>query len=321
MRFRLQACSAWRRNARGRLRPARCTGPRKACSWSPTCIWKKVQLCARGQLLPPYDTAETLARLAKLVARFAPRTVIGSATTSTTAMARHGFAISTGVAWRAAARARLGVDRRHHDPEPAENIGGTFAAILRLGTLTFRHAPSRKCADGEIAGHLHPVARIAQRGRAVSRRCFATDGRALVMPAFGAFTGGSISVTAPSRRCSACALFTAHMLGDGKLYAFTRRAACRIDYAAARGSVAWQNSARTSASLRVAALASAAAQRASSVFRSPEPVLRSSMRWSARIATSGRTPIPRPAETAACSPVRFGLENAICQESPAASSA
>jgi len=37
-----------------------------------------------------------------------------------------------------------------------------------------------------------------------------------------------------------------------------RRAACRIDYAAARGSVAWQNSARTSASLRVAALASAA---------------------------------------------------------------
>ena len=47
----------------------------------------------------------------------------------------------------------------------------------RSAPLTFRHEPSDERHDGEIAGHLHPVARVAQRGRAVSRRCFAGDGR------------------------------------------------------------------------------------------------------------------------------------------------
>ena len=61
--------------------------------------------------------------------------------------------------------------------------------MLALGPLTFRHEPTGD-ADGEIAGHLHPSARIAWRGRAVSRRCFATDGKRVVMPAFGAYTGG-----------------------------------------------------------------------------------------------------------------------------------
>ena len=77
----------------------------------------------------------------------------------------------------------------NHDPEPAEGIGGRFLATLALGALTFRHEPVEN-AGGEIAGHLHPVARVARRGRAVSRRCFACDGERLVMPAFGAYAGG-----------------------------------------------------------------------------------------------------------------------------------
>jgi metallophosphoesterase superfamily enzyme len=64
--------------------------------------------------------------------------------------------------------------------------------------LAFRHEPAAargqggndgEC-DGEIAGHLHPAARIHQRGRVLTRKCFATDGTRLVMPAFGAYTGG-----------------------------------------------------------------------------------------------------------------------------------
>jgi DNA ligase-associated metallophosphoesterase len=176
----------------------------------------------RGQLLPPYDTAETLARLAKLVARYAPRTVIALG---------DNFHDGDGPARLCDIdRASLGALQRgrdwvwiagNHDPEPAENIGGTFAAILRLGTLTFRHAPSRNAPDGEIAGHLHPVARIVQRGRAVCRRCFATDGRALVMPAFGAYTGGLNIRDRAFAAVFGARAFTAHMLGDGKLYAFT----------------------------------------------------------------------------------------------------
>ena len=44
----------------------------------------------------------------------------------------------------------------NHDPDPADGIGGTFAATLAIGALTFRHEPSRDAPDGEIAGHLIP---------------------------------------------------------------------------------------------------------------------------------------------------------------------
>ena len=45
-------------------------------------------------------------------------------------------------------------------------------------------------SSGEIAGHLHPSAKIRQRGKALRRRCFIGDEKRIIMPAFGAFTGG-----------------------------------------------------------------------------------------------------------------------------------
>ncbi len=102
----------------------------------------------------------------------------------------------------------------NHDPDPAENIGGRFAQVLALGALTLRHEPSAQPADGEIAGHLHPLARLARRGRAVSRRCFASDGRRLVMPAFGAYAGGLNVRDRAFVSLFGALSFTAHMLGD-----------------------------------------------------------------------------------------------------------
>ena len=94
-----------------------------------------------------------------------------------------------------------------------------FADVLALGPLTFRHQPSPDPCDGEIAGHLHPLARVAQRGRAVRRRCFASDGRRLVMPAFGAYAGGlNVRDRAISGLFGTLA-FTAHMLGTQRLFA------------------------------------------------------------------------------------------------------
>jgi DNA ligase-associated metallophosphoesterase len=119
----------------------------------------------RGTLLPPYDTAATLGRLARLIAHYAPRRVIALGDS---------FHDGDGPARLAASdRTALGLLQRgrdwvwiagNHDPDPADGIGGTFAATLGIGALTFRHEPSRNAPDGEIAGHLHPVARIAQRG-------------------------------------------------------------------------------------------------------------------------------------------------------------
>jgi metallophosphoesterase superfamily enzyme len=107
----------------------------------------------------------------------------------------------------------------NHDPHPADGVGGEFAAALALGALPFRHEPCADAGDGEIAGHLHPVARVAQRGRAVSRRCFATDGRRLVMPAFGAYAGGLNVRDRAIAALFGTLAFTAHMLGTGRLFA------------------------------------------------------------------------------------------------------
>jgi DNA ligase-associated metallophosphoesterase len=78
----------------------------------------------------------------------------------------------------------------NHDPKPPAHLGGRIMNELRLGPLVFRHKPTSGDAYGEIAGHLHPCARVLGRGRTVRARCFASDGERMVMPAYGALTGG-----------------------------------------------------------------------------------------------------------------------------------
>jgi DNA ligase-associated metallophosphoesterase len=175
---------------------------------------------ARGVLLPPYDTATTLARLARLIERYAPRLVVALGDS---------FHDGGGPARMAEiSRATLTALQRgrdwlwiagNHDPDPAENIGGRFADTLVLGALTFRHEPSERRSDGEIAGHLHPQARVSRRGRAVSRRCFASDGHRVVMPAFGAYAGGLNVRDRAILSLFGTLSFTAHMLGTDRLYA------------------------------------------------------------------------------------------------------
>jgi metallophosphoesterase superfamily enzyme len=100
-----------------------------------------------------------------------------------------------------------------------QDVGGVFTEVLAIGALSFRHEPSRHNGNGEIAGHLHPLARVAQRGRAVSRRCFAGDGKRLVMPAFGAYTGGLNIRDRAFAGLFDRTSFIAHMLGERRLYA------------------------------------------------------------------------------------------------------
>jgi DNA ligase-associated metallophosphoesterase len=183
---------------------------------------KGSSFAARGQLLPPYDTAATLSRLARVVAHYAPRVVIAL-----------GDSFHDG-----GAPARMSPDDRdnlhalqrgrdwiwitgNHDPEPAAGIGGTFRAALAVGGLAFRHLPTG--ASGEVCGHLHPVARVAHRGRMVSRRCFAADATRLVMPAFGAFTGGLNVRDAAFADLFGSLKFTAHLLGEDRLYVFAAK--------------------------------------------------------------------------------------------------
>jgi DNA ligase-associated metallophosphoesterase len=181
---------------------------------------KGSSFATRGVLLPPYDTAATLARLGALIARYAPKFVIalGDSFHDGGGPER----VSEGD------RAMLGALQRgrewiwiagNHDPEPVYGLGGVSAVMFASGPLVFRHTPEREPCDGEIAGHLHPVARVNGRGRTVSRRCFATDGKRMVMPAFGAYAGGLNIRDGAFADVFGTLKFTAHMLGDRRLYA------------------------------------------------------------------------------------------------------
>jgi DNA ligase-associated metallophosphoesterase len=173
----------------------------------------------RGVLLPPYDTAATLGRLARLIARYAPRAVIALGDSFHDGEGPSRLAPADAVALAALQRGRdwLWI-AGNHDPEPSARIGGEFAATLALGALLFRHEPQDGAQDGEIAGHLHPVARVATRGRTVSRRCFATDGRRMVMPAFGAYAGGLNVRDRAFAAVFGSLAFAAHMIGEQRLY-------------------------------------------------------------------------------------------------------
>ncbi len=173
----------------------------------------------RRVLLPPYDTAATLGRLAQLIAHYAPRVVValGDSFHDRRGPARLDAADHASLIALQRGRDWIWI-AGNHDPDPAEGIGGRFAASLTLGALTFRHEPD-DAGEGVIAGHLHPVARVAKRGRAVSRRCFACDGQRMVMPAFGAYAGGLNVRDRAFAKVFETLAFTAHMLGERRIYA------------------------------------------------------------------------------------------------------
>jgi DNA ligase-associated metallophosphoesterase len=174
---------------------------------------------ARGVLLPPYDTAATLARLAYAIARYVPRAVIALGDSFHDGGGPARVLDGDRATLRDLQRGRDWIwIAGNHDPEPAAGVGGTSAAALAIGALIFRHEPQPDAAAGEIAGHLHPVARVSGRGRTVSRRCFASNAERMVMPAFGAYAGGLNVRHRAFADVFGTLSFTAHMLGEGRLY-------------------------------------------------------------------------------------------------------
>jgi DNA ligase-associated metallophosphoesterase len=152
---------------------------------------KGAAFARRGQMLPPYDTAVTLAALAAIILRFNPACVVALGDS---------FHDNEGarrlLAYDRAALAALQCGREwiwiagNHDDDLPEKIGGSRMAAMSFGNLTLRHQPSESDGYGEIAGHLHPAARVFGRAGSVRRRCFVGNGRRLVLPAFGVYAGG-----------------------------------------------------------------------------------------------------------------------------------
>lgn len=184
---------------------------------------KASSFAARGQFLPPYDTAVTLANLTRLVARYAPTTVIalGDSFHDDGGMRRLDADNRALVRALQAGRTFIWIAGNHDTGAAAALSDGEVVDEVRVSGVALRHEPSASETGPEIAGHLHPAAKLRLRGCTVRRRCFATDGRRLVMPAFGAYAGGLNLLDkafAPLFPAGA----TAHMLGTDRVYAVSR---------------------------------------------------------------------------------------------------
>lgn len=145
-----------------------------------------------GGVLPPYDTRDTLARLAGDLDRTGARAIVCLGDSFDDIGAAHALAEADRL-WIT----RLQAGRRwiwiegNHDPGPVE-LGGTHLAELAIGGLVFRHI-AQAAATGEVSGHYHPKARLRTRGGAITRRAFLVDRARLILPAYGGYTGGLCS--------------------------------------------------------------------------------------------------------------------------------
>jgi DNA ligase-associated metallophosphoesterase len=181
---------------------------------------KGASYARRGSFVPPYDTTATLLRLQAVIARYDPGMVIslGDSFHDGNGAAQMPDLLRGQLTGLMAGRDWFWV-AGNHDPDAPEGLPGETVRELAIGNLVFRHEPSAVPITGEIAGHLHPCARIVQRGRSVRRRCFASDGRRLIMPAFGAYTGSLNVLDHAYAGLFSREAFMAYMLGARRIYA------------------------------------------------------------------------------------------------------
>jgi uncharacterized protein len=143
------------------------------------------------KLLPRHDTRQTLSALASLIETIRPERVVclGDSFHDRGAIERL-LASERAEIERLTRLSRFVWIAGNHDPAPPPDGWGEVAEEIDEGPLVFRHEAEFGFCRGEISGHYHPVAALTVRGRGIRRRCFLTDSKKVILPAFGAYTGG-----------------------------------------------------------------------------------------------------------------------------------
>ena len=143
-----------------------------------------------GTLLPPYEVADTLARLDAAISTLNPACVLclGDSFDDLEA-ADLPDAPALWLTRLMAGRRWIWVEG-NHDPGPL-GLGGEHLVEARIGPLTFRHIAD-PAETAEISGHYHPKFRLSGQ----SRPSFLIDANRVILPAFGTYTGG-LATSAP----------------------------------------------------------------------------------------------------------------------------
>lgn len=189
---------------------------------------KATSFARHGFHLPPFDTRSTLRLLGEVISRRRPQRLIALGDSLHDDLAVGRIAAEDFASIRnLAERSSLVWVAGNHDPKSAPGLPGAMVKEVRLGALVLRHVP-RKRLEGEleIAGHLHPVASVSRRGQRLRGRCFVADDRRVVLPAFGAFTGGRDVRAAEIMDLFENSRFTTWFIGRNAVYSFPSAALC-----------------------------------------------------------------------------------------------
>ncbi|MDR6292837.1 MULTISPECIES: ligase-associated DNA damage response endonuclease PdeM [Inquilinus] len=172
-----------------------------------------------GRLLPPYDSAATLGRLGAVIDRLDPVTVValGDSFHDSAGADRLGAAELAVLGRLARGRDWIWV-LGNHDPDLPAALPGDRITEFAIDGVTCRHA-ALPGATAEISGHYHPKAAVSGRAGRVTGRCFVADDHRLVLPAFGAYTGG-LDVLDPAIRGLLAPAFHVWLIGRAVLHRF-----------------------------------------------------------------------------------------------------
>lgn len=173
---------------------------RKALIVADLHLEKASAFAARGQMLPPYDSLATLAALETALARTDARELwcLGDSLHDEGATERMSGAVLDRLA-RLTTRLDWIWITGNHDPHVSPRLGGHNRDEAEANGIILRHEARAGEHRPELSGHFHPKWRLSLRGRSVSRRCFVMDQAKLILPSFGAFTGGLDACAPPIR--------------------------------------------------------------------------------------------------------------------------
>jgi DNA ligase-associated metallophosphoesterase len=176
----------------------------------------------RGSAIPPYDSRASIERLTRVLRRWLPDRVIslGDSFHDPEGCERLSPEVREAIRTLTASHDWIWVSG-NHDPSPPSGLGGTAATEVAIKGIVFRHLPTEGSEQAEIAGHLHPKASVSARGRRVSRPCFVSDHRRVLLPAFGAYTGG-LNVLNPAVSALFPGDYRAYLLGENQLHMVAR---------------------------------------------------------------------------------------------------
>jgi DNA ligase-associated metallophosphoesterase len=173
----------------------------------------------KGQMLPPYDSRETLARIAAALRETGARRVFALGDNFHDAAGEARLEPHAAGMLDALTRATdwVWITGNHDGGATA----GTSLSELEVAGLLLRHEAVPGESKPELSGHFHPKLRIVARGRNIARPCAVRSERKLILPAFGALTGGMdaadpaiIAAVQPARRIDAV------LAASGKLLEF-----------------------------------------------------------------------------------------------------